>query len=580
MKKLAEAALLLGVAALAALTFRRCLNYFFSEDDFSFLARVLGLKPQPGPLAPLGARVLSTRLYFRLMKSAFDLDPVPYHAASLALHAANAALVFAVARRMSPSRMTAAIAGAVFASSDIAFTAVFWISGVQDLMASFFMLLSVYIWMRGNDGSKVHVAASAATLGLSLASKESAVLLPLALLGLGVAAGKRARAALPPLTPHFGISAAFLALLALQRQHVPAGGAYETGLSTDLLHNLSTYISWTVDVFTPFKDKVAAIDRNAWRLALPVGAAALGLLFTWRGPLKVKGWACAAWYLSAIAPVLPLLRHTYLYYLYPAAPAAAILFALLTERARARAGGGTGARAFAAAAVTAAAAATVCALGVANVNAREREKLPPDMTLPYDHVLRSAVLARNAVESMAEAPLPDRARVLLISPFEEVETDLAPGLRSRTPLTRATYDVVRAALRDGLVLRLFHPGIDQVRFSYEMKPRYEDHHAFLYDAMGRLRYLGTGADAWANLSSVYLLVLKDPDMAARCARRAIALAPDHPRAHYNLGLVLAQRDSTEAAEAHLAEAAQRARAEWLRRRALEALRELRGRTGK
>jgi len=559
----------------AIVVYAHALNYYFSEDDFTFLARARGLLPYPDVLCPLGGRLLSARLYFQAMNAFFGLEAGPYHWVNVLLHAANAVLVYAIARKLTMRRLAALAAGAVFASLDLAFTAVFWISGVQDLLAAAFMLVTALIWVSSDRKTGAASALSSLTFALSLLSKESGILFPGVLLALAWAQGTPRRRALAAAVPHIALSAAALALALVQRAGVPTGGAYETGLTRQLVHNLSTYIVWTADVAHPYKDRVAVVRSDAWRWAAPAAGVVLAFLITLRGRLARISWAGAAWYALALAPVLPLLRHTYLYYLYPAAPGAAILFGAALERMRSAVAwrpGRAGERAGVVLAVALACA--LCATGARNVRERESEKLPPDFKLPHDHVLRSAVIAENSAESFDAGSVPDGADLLLINPFPRRTHDLTG--ESAPEGTRITYDVVRSALRDGLVLKLLAPHAGAVRFTRRMSRDLEDAHTFLYTGMGELKYLGTGADIWANLSSAHVLMTKDFAEAAACARRALEIDPDQPRAHMNLGIALAEVDSAEAAIPHFRRAAELAPTARMRNSALHWLERLGG----
>jgi tetratricopeptide (TPR) repeat protein len=603
-----------AVAVAAVLTYYHALHYYFSQDDFTFLARAEGLLPYPGLTAPFGLRVLSTRLYFQMMYALFGLAPAPYHAASLILHATNAVLVFWAARLWTRSRTVALVAAFVFATFDIAFTAVFWASGVQDLLAVTFFLACALVWVSRVEKGPLISIASAFALLLSLLSKEIAILAPAVLALMAWAQRSRRRRAAAALIPHAALSVAALGLVLLHGGKTAPGSAYAAAISSDVFHNLATYVLWTADVTHPFRDMVAAIDYGAWRVALPLAAAAAALLLTWRGPRARMAWAAAGWYALTLAPVLPLLHHTYLYYLYPASAGAAIFAGLVIQRvagaiagdsAAARAsetarppGGATARRtlgALAAVVVTAA----LCVAGALDVRAREHTYLPPDYVIPYDHVLRAAALAQNAAAAFAQAPVPRGADLLLINPYAPETVDLtersataagrsAPGRagqggrgdagatgesgpgatggaragepgggteRQSAGQATQTRDMVRSALRDGEVFKVLRPDIGDVAFARRMDPRWERRYCLLYDANAGLTYLGTGADVWANLSTVYLLNVGDLEESMRCSRRALELRPDHPRANLNLGIALAMIGAEGQAREYLTRAA-------------------------
>jgi hypothetical protein len=553
-----------GIFLAAVAAYLGATRYFFSQDDFTFLSRSLGIAPHPDFFGPLGARVLSTRLYFDMMHGLFGLNAAPYHWASLALHGLNAVLVYALTRLWTGLRTAAIAAGLVFATLDIAFTAVYWISGVQDLLAAFFLLASAVTWAANRKGALHLSLLSAFFLALSLLSKEIGVLAVLAFAAIAWAGRLPLRTSIRGLAPHAAVTAAAAALFAAQSQKVQEGGAYGAGLSSALFHNLSTYIKWTVDIVHPFKDRLAVIDYGAWKIALPAAALALVIVVLLRGARRRHAWASLLWYGLLLAPVLPLLRHTYLYYLYAASFGASVL-AGVTISALA-AGAGTAARSRAAGVVVAAALiAVICLMGMKNVASREGTLLGPDFVLPHDHVLRASELARAADSTFAEAPVPVGASLVLINPYSPESIDLSGG--GAAGIERQSYDMIRSALRNGEVLRVRRPGLGKIDFTNRMDPGYENRHGLLYDAYGRLTYLGTGADIWANLSSVHLLRTALLDESIRCARRALDLAPGHPRANLNLGIALAMTGEEEEARVRLGRAAETLPSESLRAQA-------------
>jgi len=562
-----------GIFCAAVAAYLSATQYFFSQDDFTFLGRSIGFLPYPDIGAPLGARLISTRLYFEMMFGLFGLNPEPYHWASLILHALNAVLVYAIARCWTGARGPAVAAGFLFATLDLAFTAVFWISGVQDLLATFFLLASALVWVARKDKTLMLSLLSAGLLALSFLSKETGVLALAILALMALAQGVPIRRAARALMPHALLTVAALALFVAQSRKVPDDGAYGTGFSAGLFHNLSTYIKWTVDIVHPFKDRVAIIDNGAWKAALPAAAVVTVLLLLLRKRPARHAWASLGWYLLALAPVLPLLRHTYLYYLYPAAAGAAIMAGILIFEipfAMSKRLGRHGRTAGSVLAIVIVAA--VCLMGIRNIGARDNVRLEPDYVLPRDHVLRAAELAGNADSTFVDAPVPDGANLLLINPYSPESVDLS-GASSEETQTK-TIDLVRLALREGDVFKVRRPDIGGIRFAGRMEAEYEGDHGLLYDAYGRLTYLGTGADIWANLSTVHLLRTSLIDESIRCGRRALELVPGHPRAGLNLGIALAMTGNEAEAREHLTRASNTLREGPLRAQALRWLQTL------
>lgn len=136
-----------------------------------------------------------------LVYSLWGMNPFGYHLISLAFHAANAvifyAVILALLRRVEPQRRdigtllphSAAAAGALlFAIHPLRVEAVAWATDLHEVLAAFFALLSVlaYLQLEPQTAGRPHrwYALSIACFALSLLSKAAAVTLPLVLLVL------------------------------------------------------------------------------------------------------------------------------------------------------------------------------------------------------------------------------------------------------------------------------------------------------------------------------------------------------------------------------------------------------------
>src|SRR5207249_2729278 len=167
----------------------------------------------------------------------WGMDPIGYHLTSLLLHAANAVLVYFLARRLlsatidarpRPRTLTvaAAVAALLFAIHPLRVESVAWITERRDVLSGFFGLLTVLLYLRAVDRAEVRkrwYAASVASFGCALLSKAITMTIPALLLilnrypmrRLGGDSGwtsQRARRVYRELTP-FAILATATALL-------------------------------------------------------------------------------------------------------------------------------------------------------------------------------------------------------------------------------------------------------------------------------------------------------------------------------------------------------------------------------
>jgi hypothetical protein len=448
------------IAAIAALlawvAYRGVLVYGFSQDDFSSLARAQGLLPRMhGPW-----RILANQWFWDLGLRAFGLDATAFHATVLAAHVACAALLAWLLSRRFPAS-AALVGAALWAIHPSIRTALYWTSANSEPFMTLFLLAATAAYFSAHRAARW--AAVPAFL-VALAWKESALLFPLALTALALLGPPPRRegrelARDPVLWALAAVALGWaLAILPFVRHLSETSIAYAPG-SGSIARNLLTYAAWTPSwmgwVQRDLSDSVLPKFVSAGAIVL---LAALALLL-WR-PWRERGAAGAL--LAAIAllaPVLPLSSHTYRYYLL--APLAALsvagaaLFAAASARLPARA------RSIAAAAVVAAFAISSFTLLQLIENAPFR--------LPGSHAdgtLDRALIATTAIADVKSASLPAHARLRLWSP--ELH-----AMEARTPSgPRETYEEVnvRAALLDGLALRVGVPALDSVRFVRSYQP--------------------------------------------------------------------------------------------------------------
>jgi hypothetical protein len=163
---------------------RHLTGYFFLFDDFALLRESadhhLGAilrEPLFGFFRPLPFAL--TRLQFAM----FGWNaPWIYSATGLAVHAANAALVWLIARRLRLERAAAAAAALTFLLSASAAETYFWLSGIFDRLAACGILVSILAGLACLDMDRRR-ALAVAGLGLAAAaaallSKETAIVLP------------------------------------------------------------------------------------------------------------------------------------------------------------------------------------------------------------------------------------------------------------------------------------------------------------------------------------------------------------------------------------------------------------------
>lgn len=182
--------LLLG----AAVPFLRVLPAFFASTDIVFVHRNLH---DARPLAEfIRATIIENQpgtnfyrpLHFVLLgieSRIWGPWPPPFHLFNIVLHAVNTVLLFWLARRVTSGRSSiaaAALAALLFAVHPRRVEAVAWVSGRADLLCAFFALLTALLYVTAVERrDRRFLGGALMAFGLSLLSKEAAVLLPVAL---------------------------------------------------------------------------------------------------------------------------------------------------------------------------------------------------------------------------------------------------------------------------------------------------------------------------------------------------------------------------------------------------------------
>lgn len=335
--RVTERGLLLAVAAVTFLVFSPVLGGTFLnwDDDRSLLtnAQFRGLGPDQlgwmltttllGHYAPL------TWLSFGATYVLAGMAPWAYRLGNLTLHAANAALVFVVARRLLAAarpampdgarQAGAATAALLFGIHPLRAENVGWITDRGDVLGGAFYLLAVLGYLRAAsapDPARRHRwrVGSLAAFAAALLSKEIAMTLPVSLLLLDAYPLRRwsrgLRALVTEKAGYLVLTAAGAALALFARSHGAALTSYAGhGLDARLAltaYSLAFYplkLLWPAGL-SPLYELPARVHPLEWRFV----AAALGVALVTatllglrrRAPGALVAWLHAA---VAVAPV-------------------------------------------------------------------------------------------------------------------------------------------------------------------------------------------------------------------------------------------------------------------------------------
>lgn len=301
---------LLLVAAVAA-AFANGLTGSFQFDDWNVIvgdARVQSLEAWWASMP--GIRPLLKLSYALNLQSGAGV--VCFHALNLAVHAAAALLVHALltrlAERLDVPTAAVGLAAVVFALHPVQTEAVTYISGRSASLAGLLCLGALVLWV---DGRRV---ASAVAFAAALAVKETAAVLPVALVLWRLTAERSAwRAALRGSGLHWLVlaCAALLALASPTYRHLLAVSLEARDIGVNLLTQAGAVVylaGQLVRLDRLNADPMLPVVTDVWA-ALPAvvavgGVAILGLALLRRRPGVAFG---ILWFLLWLAPTNSLL---------------------------------------------------------------------------------------------------------------------------------------------------------------------------------------------------------------------------------------------------------------------------------
>lgn len=319
--KRTSALLCLGLAAAVFAAYMPVLaNGFLSLEDDRFVyanTRVVAplsaasvariFHPRVGEIyAPLST--LSYHLEYNL----FGLNPAPYHAANLILHALNALLSFFLFRAWGAGRLAAFVAALVFALHPMKVHSVAWVTERRDVLCGLFFLAALLTYGKyRTTGRGKDYAVHLACFLLALLAKPVAVVMPVVLL---LWDGKTGRLSLPAAwaekAPHLLLSVivSAVALVVLQ----PVVFIHELGLLGKSLMAMKTVVFYLEKFFFPLHLSATYFYLSPIKLTSPdfYWAAALFFLLNLVVMLAAGrnrevgfGWL---FFLLLLAPTLPM----------------------------------------------------------------------------------------------------------------------------------------------------------------------------------------------------------------------------------------------------------------------------------
>lgn len=525
--KTVDLAVLLACVALALWTQRRVLGAFFGLDDLVILEEVRGLRLA----SPALWRLVSRSLFFGATVPLFGSNAFPYFLIGWLVHGANVALLYRFVRGRSGNTLAALVAAVLFGSSRLHVTALSSPARIGEPLALGLTLAALLLHDRG----RVARVLAPFVFGAAVLSKESVVLLPVVLLlprRLPDPTPWRER--LARAAPLLAVGAALaVALAATGAGSTSLGGeAYARGYGWNLLANLMTYTRWVVDLGDPFVGQVSAIASEAWPIGL---AATLGLaavsVVTRRGALPPAFGAL--WWLLALIPVLPLLHHTYLYYLYvPLAGVAMALAGAVGWAVRSRSSAGHSTSAWIVRVVAVGLVVAHAAVADRMIAVRIARRMP-GTGIAFDPDVRKSEMARHAADAVAGTLAGRRGRVGFLAPpslSQTFSTATGEAVDADSASTRS-YRMLEGALDGGRGLRALFANVDSVVFLPGWRPGHGDFELFAEDPSGKIFALGRGADGFATAAQI-VMDNGERRLGREWVEGALSEFPDHAPLRY------------------------------------------------
>ena len=233
-------------------------------------------------------------------------DPLGFHLVNIALHAANAALLYFIGRQLIPDnvRNYSLLPALLFALHPMQTEAVTYISGRSSSLMATFYLGAMLAYLRG-----AHWGWSCLLFVLALATRETAVTLPAALLLIEICRRTDWRTIARRQAPHWGILAVGGAVVLLNQRYwdLLAYGYGERTLYDNVLTQIGavSYLIWHLLALGELNIDPALPTITEWSPALALQALLLlGLLAIGIANIRRRSWLAFGilWFFLQLAP--------------------------------------------------------------------------------------------------------------------------------------------------------------------------------------------------------------------------------------------------------------------------------------
>ena len=311
----------LAPIALLVLVFQDGLRCWFSADDFAWLG-LLRQVSSPHDILPIlfapaaqgTIRPWSERGFFLLFESLFGLDSLPFRIMDFLTMSANLLLVAWITRRITHSKLAGCIAAAGWASNAALMVVMTWSSAYNEALCSLFLLSALALFIRYSEtGKRKFWWWQLVVFSLGFGALELNIVYPAlaAAWVLFIAPAAARRKLLLGLIPLFAISVAYF-LIHRAVAPLPSTGEYVLHFDARILRTFILYCKWSL---LPVVWEAWGHSRRLGKLIVLIEVLGLAALFVAefrrRRPTILF---FVAWFVIALAPVLPLPDHHTDYY--------------------------------------------------------------------------------------------------------------------------------------------------------------------------------------------------------------------------------------------------------------------------
>ena len=298
-----EARLPVLLAAITVVAYLPSLAGPFHFDDYNVIVNYPTVHSWSTLFERAGGGVRAVLKASYALNWTVDSGPLGFHAVNIALHALNAVLLFFIGRRLFGEK-PAAIAALLFALHPMQTEAVTYISGRSSSLMAAFYLSALLAYLRG-----AHWALSSLLFVLALATRETAVTLPAALLLVELCRGTPWRYVVQRQWAHWSLLLLGGAVVLMNARYFEllAYGYRERSLGENLLTQVGavSYLIWHLVSLQGLNIDPALPTLREWTPALAVQAVLLGaLLVLGLANLRRRPWLAFGilWFFLQLSP--------------------------------------------------------------------------------------------------------------------------------------------------------------------------------------------------------------------------------------------------------------------------------------